>query len=138
MGPNIASLSVVHAYRHLYRGLLHAVQYSAPNRYTARNQLRHAFRKGDPRTFDPARVMRTLKFLEGAARERGLEHRILKSLLHTAFHQNTNIAGLVIYKRSNRSQSLPFSQSTPQRQRGAKVPEVHNSFALSVDYSNAK
>jgi len=88
--PNATSWSVLHAYRHLYRGLLRAVQFSAPNRYTARDQLRDAFRKGDPETFDPAKITRTLEFLQGAAREKGLEHRILKSLLHTAFHRNNS------------------------------------------------
>ena len=36
----MSNQEVIHAYRHLYRGLLRAVQYSAPGRYTARDQRR--------------------------------------------------------------------------------------------------
>lgn len=71
---------MVHAYRSLYRTLLQAVRYSAPARYIARDKLRATFR--DPKaTFDADVAKRTLWFLEAAARERGLEHRILKNLL---------------------------------------------------------
>ncbi|KAG0646200.1 hypothetical protein D0Z07_8368 [Hyphodiscus hymeniophilus] len=71
--------AVIQAYRHLYRGILHAVQ------FTARDQLRDAFRKGDLSTFDQERVNRTVGFLKIAARERGLEHQLVKSLIHTAY-----------------------------------------------------
>jgi hypothetical protein len=78
-----SALDIIHAYRSLYRATLHAVQYSKPNRYTARNQLRRAFRKEDPSSFDSQKISRTVEFLNLAAQECGLEHRILKSLLHT-------------------------------------------------------
>lgn len=71
---------VVHAYRHLYRCLLRAVQYSSPARYIARDQLRAAFRE-TPAALDAEGVKRTSWFLEAAGRERGLEHAILKNLL---------------------------------------------------------
>lgn len=71
---------VVHAYRHLYRCLLRAVQYSSPARYIARDQLRAAFRE-TPAALDAEGVKRTAWFLEAAGRERGLEHAILKNLL---------------------------------------------------------
>lgn len=80
-----ASTEVVHTYRHLYRALLRAVQYSKPNRYVARDQLRDAFRKEKPDTCDQTKVSRTLQFLENAARETGLEHRLVKTLLHTRY-----------------------------------------------------
>ncbi|KAG8417604.1 hypothetical protein J3459_006537 [Metarhizium acridum] len=70
---------VVHAYRHLYRCLLRAVQYSSPARYIARDQLRAAFRETP--ALDAEGVKRTIWFLEAAGKERGLEHAILKNLL---------------------------------------------------------
>lgn len=76
---------IIHAYRHLYRGILHAVQFSMPSRFTARDQLRDAFRKEDPSTFNQERIDRTVKFLKIAARETGLEHKLVKNLLHTAY-----------------------------------------------------
>lgn len=73
------------AYRNLYRALLQAVQYSKPARYVGRDKLRHAFREEDPLSFDEAKISRTVEFLQLAARERGLEHRLLKNLLFTAY-----------------------------------------------------
>lgn len=93
---------VIHAYRHLYRNLLRAVQYAAPARYIARDQLRRAFRQApssaSPAPASPASlsstspsaaplllnteaIKRTIWFLEAAAKEKGLEHKILKNLL---------------------------------------------------------
>ena len=74
---------IVHAYRHLYRGLLRAVQFSSPARYAARDRLRAAFRDGAA-AWDAEGAKRTLWFVEAAARERGLEHRLLKNLLAMA------------------------------------------------------
>ncbi|KAJ3530301.1 hypothetical protein NM208_g9385 [Fusarium decemcellulare] len=75
-----ANIEIVHAYRHLYRSLLKAVQYSMPSRFIALEQLRTAFRERGA-TFDPRGVKRTIWFLEAAAKERGMEHKILKNLL---------------------------------------------------------
>ncbi|KAG9248574.1 hypothetical protein BJ878DRAFT_4017 [Calycina marina] len=72
---------VIHSYRSLYRGLLRAVQFSKPARYTARDQLRDAFRLEDPKTYNQDRINRTVEFLRLATVEAGLEHRILKNLL---------------------------------------------------------
>ncbi|KAI0388342.1 DUF1763-domain-containing protein [Xylariaceae sp. FL0594] len=80
----MADLQVIHGYRHLYRGLLRAVQYSKPARYTALFQLRRAFRE-EGATYDARGVWRTIRFLDAAARERGLEHRVLKNLLVIAW-----------------------------------------------------
>ncbi|KAI1388720.1 DUF1763-domain-containing protein [Hypoxylon trugodes] len=79
----MSKLEIIHAYRHLYRGLLHAVQFSKPARYVAQDRLRTAFR-AQQFEFDPRKIARTLRFLEAAARTRGLEHNILKNLLITA------------------------------------------------------
>ena len=79
---------ITHAYRHLYRGLLRAVQFSKPARYVARDQLRRAFRTKDPSSFDQEKIDRTVAFLGFAAKEAGLEHRIVRNLLHTAYWEN--------------------------------------------------
>jgi hypothetical protein len=52
--------------------------------------MRDAFRKGDAAKFDEGRVMRTVDFFQIAARERGLEHKILKNLVHTAYWREEN------------------------------------------------
>ncbi|KAL2170494.1 hypothetical protein VTG60DRAFT_4780 [Thermothelomyces hinnuleus] len=70
---------LLHAYRRLLRAGLRAVQFSQPSRSTLTAKLREGFR--DPRgTFDAERVRRTVWFLNAAAQQRGLEHRILKNL----------------------------------------------------------
>ncbi|OAA63053.1 hypothetical protein ISF_04929 [Cordyceps fumosorosea ARSEF 2679] len=87
---------VLHAYRHLYKGLLRGVQYSIPARYIVRDQIRLAFRQDAPTTtattattatttgaanWDAGAIKRTLWFLSAAGREKGLEHRILRNLV---------------------------------------------------------
>lgn len=91
-------IDVVHAYRSLYRGLLHAIQFSKPARYVARNQLRDAFRKERPSTYDQKKIDRTVEFLKLAAQHRGLEHKILKNLLHTNY----------MYRRWNPTMQVSF------------------------------
>ncbi|ODA82115.1 hypothetical protein RJ55_00620 [Drechmeria coniospora] len=83
---NKVDREIVHAYRHLYRGLLHAVQFSSPVRYVARDQLRSAFRERGA-SWNPEGAKRTLWFLHAAARETGLEHKILKNLLRVRLQQ---------------------------------------------------
>ena len=78
---------LIDAYRQLYKHLLIAVQYSSPARYIARNRLRIEFRKGDVSLYDEARIARTLEFLDGAAKSAGLEHRIVKNLMHIWWQQ---------------------------------------------------
>ncbi|KAJ4197585.1 hypothetical protein NW767_001171 [Fusarium falciforme] len=83
--------NVVHAYRRLYRCLLQAVQYTIPARFVVRDQLRAAFRDPDMR-YDENAIKRTIWFLEAAAREKGMEHKILKNLvkvqLGRAYHSS--------------------------------------------------
>ncbi|TVY84390.1 hypothetical protein LSUE1_G001843 [Lachnellula suecica] len=76
-------LELIHSYRHMYRALLRAVQYSKPARYTARDQLRNAYRKGQLSDFNRFKIIRTIEFLDGARRTTGMEHKILKNLLQT-------------------------------------------------------
>lgn len=73
---------IIQAYRALYKHSLRAVQYSIPSRYTFRDHLRRAFRSSKPGDFDAARIANTLQFLDGAAKYRGLEHKIVKNLSH--------------------------------------------------------
>ena len=72
---------VIHAYRHLYRHSLRAIHFSKPARYTLRDRLRLAFRRGSASDFEPQKVHNTLEFLQCATRENGLEHKIVKNLL---------------------------------------------------------
>ncbi|EJP62506.1 uncharacterized protein BBA_08590 [Beauveria bassiana ARSEF 2860] len=92
---------VLHAYRHLYKGLLRGVHYSIPARYIVRDQIRLAFRERPAATapatatvpttttttttaaagWDPEAIKRTLWFLSAAGRQSGLEHRILRNLV---------------------------------------------------------
>ena len=81
---NMSSQHIIHAYRHLYRSLLQAVRFSKPARFTARDQLRRAFREPGA-AFDEQGIQRTIWFLKAAAKAAGLEHRILRSLLKTAY-----------------------------------------------------
>ena len=73
---------VVRLYRRLYRQGLQAVQYSSPARHVLRKQLNLAFRNGKSTDVNAPEVSNTLRFLENATKEAGLEHRILKNLLH--------------------------------------------------------
>ncbi|KAI0439758.1 DUF1763-domain-containing protein [Xylaria telfairii] len=88
----MADPKIIHAYRHLYRGLLHAVQFSKPARYTARNQLRRAFREEGAK-YDARGIARTIRFLDAATRERGPEHRVLKNLIFIAWSRYDDSTG---------------------------------------------
>lgn len=80
---------VIHAYRHLYRAALLAVCHSKPASFQARDQLRRAFRKKGA-TFDGSAIRRTVWFLHNAARERGMEHQIVRNLLLTKYWRDDN------------------------------------------------
>ena len=85
-----SSQEIVRSYRRLYRHAIYAVQYAAPAKYTLRILLENAYRTGNAADFDVQKINNTVTFLEGAAKERGLEHRILKNLLHTWFWDVNN------------------------------------------------
>lgn len=76
---------IIHAYRHLYRAALQAVCHSKPASFVVRDQLRRAFRKKEGATFDGKAIRRTVWFLRNAARQRGMEHQIVRNLLLTQF-----------------------------------------------------
>ncbi|KJZ80274.1 hypothetical protein HIM_00124 [Hirsutella minnesotensis 3608] len=71
---------ILHGYRHLHRALMQAVQFQAPWRFVARDQLREAFRERGA-SWSASGAQRTLWFLQAAAREKGIEHKVLKNLL---------------------------------------------------------
>ncbi|KXT00701.1 hypothetical protein AC578_8216 [Pseudocercospora eumusae] len=78
------------AYRHLYQGLLRAVQYAKPARYVVRDRLRAGFEKQSGNSFEPKRIANTLEFLDGAAKTRDLEHKILKNLVLVYWGETRN------------------------------------------------
>ena len=80
---------IVGAYRSLYRAGLHAVQYSKPARYVLKRTLDNEFRNNSASKFNKHRVGNTLMFLENAAKTRGVEHRILKNLIHVRWLEHT-------------------------------------------------
>lgn len=94
--PEPTPTTLLHAYRHLLRAALRAVQFSKPARYVVRDQIREGFEQ-PPRTtttakipsasYDAERVRRTVWFLKAAAQEAGLESRILKSLVRVAWER---------------------------------------------------
>lgn len=94
---------LVHAYRTLYRAGLKAVQFSSPARYTVRQILRTEFRVNGPSCFDSTKVQNTAEFLGNAASAVGLEHKIVKSLLHVwwfpHFSKKTGLATISPFRR---------------------------------------
>ena len=85
MSPS--SQEIVRSYRRLYRHAMYAVQYATPARYTVKLLLENAYRTGNAADFDAQKINNTITFLDGAAKEKGLEHKILKNLLHTWYWQ---------------------------------------------------
>lgn len=97
MATSSTGLDIIHAYRRVLRSAYKAVQYSSPARYVVRDQVRAAFRETPRSTsssststststsnapaFDPQVAKRTAWFLEAAARDRGVEHRVVKNLV---------------------------------------------------------
>ena len=107
----MADLQVTHAYRHMYRWLLRAVQFSKPARYIARDQLRVAFREQGG-VLDSQAIGKTLRFLESASKSRGIEHKIVKNLLFITWHRN-------------KSKGIPWKevQQRIKREKEAKKPQ---------------
>jgi hypothetical protein len=79
--PPHSKLEILHAYRHLLRTSLRAIQYSTPARHVLLSRLRLSFRSSPLADFEPARIANTVTFLEGAAKTTGMEHQILRNLL---------------------------------------------------------
>ena len=82
---------IILAYRNLYRHGLHAVRYAKPARYAFRNILREAFGKSPASAFDAKRIGNTILFLQNAAKFKGMEHKIVKNLMHVRWSQRKNL-----------------------------------------------
>ena len=100
MGPS--QQEFIYSYRQLYKHLLRAVRYSKPARFIARNRLRVEFRYGDVSKYDQIRISRTLEFLDAASKSAGLEHRLVKNLMHVwweqqAFQRKTMYGSILSY-----------------------------------------
>ncbi|KAF8418491.1 hypothetical protein EV426DRAFT_577446 [Tirmania nivea] len=90
-GPLLPSrLTILHAYRHLLRAGLIAVQYSVPARYAIRDKLRKSFRERPPISFNQTRIDNTLEFLRAAGEHVGIEHRVVRNLCFVHYWQNNS------------------------------------------------
>ncbi|PFH55668.1 hypothetical protein XA68_17853 [Ophiocordyceps unilateralis] len=125
------SLDVIHAYRRLYRCLLHAVQYATPARYVARDQLRSAFRTPGA-TLDPRGVKRTVWFLQAAAKETGLEHHILKNLLWVRSVQNGQSVDWKarVHQRQSKKSPMKDEEISAQRHYEMTIAMLNKTMGL--------
>lgn len=80
MAPTSAELRL--AYRHILTHAYRAVKFSKPARYILLHRIRHSFRTRPSTAYDPRKVARTVEFLRGAALSNGVEHRLLRNLVH--------------------------------------------------------
>lgn len=80
-----ANPAISSAYRRLLRTSLQAVQYSTPARYQVKDILRDSFRNSSAAAFIPRRIENTIGFLEKAVEHNGLEHKILRNILHVRY-----------------------------------------------------
>ncbi|POR38909.1 Uncharacterized protein TPAR_00904, partial [Tolypocladium paradoxum] len=132
----VAKMDIVHAYRHLYRALLQAVQFSSPARYVARDQLRAAFREGSgdgAAPWDAEGAKRTLWFVQAAARERGLEHRILKNLLRVRLQRARERRNWkMVVHESKQKNDMKGEQETAMRHYDMTVAMLNKSMGLCL------
>lgn len=89
--------AIVSSYRQLYTHALRATQYSSPARQVIRNRLRHQYRTGSPADYDARRIENTLELLRGAAAARGLEHKLVKQIVHVWWWEEHNRKMLPTY-----------------------------------------
>ena len=78
---------VISAYRHLYKRGLQAIKHATPARHVLRNILRSSFRSENRSEFYPAKVARTLEFLDRAAGSNSYEHK-MRAKLATDFYSS--------------------------------------------------
>ncbi|KAG9235464.1 hypothetical protein BJ875DRAFT_421959 [Amylocarpus encephaloides] len=97
------------AYRHLYRASLQAIKYSKPARFAVRDQLRSSFRMEDIKSFDQQKIDNTVEFLGYAARESGIEHKILRNMLMVKIWEKHNPSR--DFKDAMRSQTVKMRKS---------------------------
>ncbi|PKY00948.1 DUF1763-domain-containing protein [Aspergillus campestris IBT 28561] len=78
---SLAPQQVIHAYRHLYRQGLKAINYSTPSRHVLLRNLRKSFRTSYRQDYDPQKIENTVRFLQRASDVAGMEHKIVKNLM---------------------------------------------------------
>jgi hypothetical protein len=76
-----SKVEIIQAYRSLRRASLRAVQSSNHAKLVIFSRLRHAFSTSPVSDFDARRISNTVLFLENAAKDRGIEHKIVKNLV---------------------------------------------------------
>lgn len=84
-------LAVIHAYRHLYRQGLQAVNYSTPSRHVLLRILRSSFRSFPAEDFDSQKIANTLRFLRQASNTTGMEHKIVRSLMMVRYWEQPQV-----------------------------------------------
>jgi len=82
--------AVTSAYRRLLRISLQAVRFSTPARYQVQSILRDSFRNSPAAAFIPRRIENTIGFLEQAREHNGLEHKILRNILHVRYWRDNS------------------------------------------------
>ncbi len=111
--------ALLHAYRHLYRNALRATHRSSPAKHVIRETIRTAFRTEPACNFSLRRVKNTEDFLKRAEKDTGVEHRILKNLLHVRYWQHHG-------KRDNRlyveTKTLPRGKLMISSEYASKMP----------------
>ncbi|OQO04817.1 hypothetical protein B0A48_07834 [Cryoendolithus antarcticus] len=117
--------TILHAYRSLLRASLRAVHFSKPARYVALERLRSAFRTNDVSTYDALKLDRTLEFLQGAANVRGLEHKIVRNLMHV-LHERKKLSRINTPK-----ENLPFRKAA-YKQFDDTIAKLNETMGLCV------
>ncbi len=111
---------VLHAYRHLYKGLLRGVQHAIPARYIVRDQIRSAFRDRTAAAaaapWDAEAIRRTLWFLSAAGRHTGLEHKILRNLVRM---HSERVAPTRRWRKALIWDKKPYVVSSPLLEKGS-------------------
>ncbi|OQO11992.1 hypothetical protein B0A48_02631 [Cryoendolithus antarcticus] len=120
-----STTTILHAYRSLLRASLRAVHYSKPARYVALDRLRSAFRTNDASAYDALTLGRTLEFLGGAANVRGLEHKIVRNLMHV-LHERKKLPRINTPK-----ENLPFRKAA-YKQFDDTVAKLNETMGLCI------
>lgn len=80
MGPRGTQVTL--AYRKLLKTSSQAVRFATPAKHLVRHILRDSFRGSPATAFNPRRINNTIRFLEQASEHNGLQHKILKNIIH--------------------------------------------------------
>ena len=127
---SMSQIEILHAYRRLYRTALQAVHHATPAKYTIRDSMRRAFRFESPEAFESTRIENTQNFLQRAKMDTGMEHRILKNLLHVKYFQHYArrdlrllvTSSLAQVYQTNSVKNLPTNRSGPRNAKALLDP----------------